>query len=110
MLHRRRFLQQAVTVAAGIQIVPRYVLGQGQTPPSAKLNIAGIGVGGQGGGVLNDMKQESIVALCDVDATKAGHTFKAFPDAEQFKDYRRMLEKRKDIEAVVVATPDHMHA
>ncbi|HYG34776.1 MAG TPA: Gfo/Idh/MocA family oxidoreductase [Clostridia bacterium] len=110
MMKRRTFLKTAVTVAAGFQIVPRHVLGQGVTPPSEKLNIAGIGIGGQGGGVLNDMKTENIVALCDVDWSKAAGTFKAFPNAERFKDYRVMLEKRKDIEAVMIATPDHMHA
>lgn len=110
MMKRRTFLRTAATIAAGVQIVPHHVLGQGEAPPSAKLNIAGIGIGGQGGGVLGDMKSENIVALCDVDWTKAAGTFKAFPKAERFKDYRVMLEKRKDIEAVMVATPDHMHA
>ncbi len=110
MMHRRQFLKAAAFAAAGFQIVPRHVLGQGQVPPSGRLNIAGIGVGGQGGGVLNDLKSENIVALCDVDWGKAGHTFKAFPNAERFKDYRVMLEKRKDIDAVMIATPDHMHA
>src|ERR1043166_8823932 len=110
MMKRRTFLKATVTAAVGFQIVPRHVLGQGQTPPSAKLNIAGVGIGGQGGGVLAEMKSENIVALCDVDWTKAAGTFKAFPNAERFKDYRVMLEKRKDIEAVMVATPDHMHA
>ncbi len=109
-MKRRTFLRTAATVVAGFQIVPRHVLGQGQTPPSEKLNIAGIGIGGQGGGDLNEMKTENIVALCDVDWQKAAHTFKAFPKGEQFKDYRVMLEKRKDIEAVMIATPDHMHA
>ena len=110
MMKRRIFLKAAATVAAGFQVVPRHVLGQGLTPPSEKLNIAGVGIGGQGGGVLNDMKSQNIVALCDVDWTKASGTFRAFPNAERFKDYRVMLEKRKDIEAVMVATPDHMHA
>ncbi len=110
MMQRRQFLQVAATAAVGFQIVPRHVLGQGQTPPSEKLHIAGIGVGGQGGGVLNDLKSENIVALCDVDWSKAGGTFNTFPKAERFKDYRVMLERRKDIEAVMIATPDHMHA
>ena len=110
MMQRRQFLSVTATAIAGFQIIPRHVLGQGETPPSEKLNIAGIGVGGQGGGVLNDLKSENIVALCDVDWRKAGGAFNAFPRAERFKDYRVMLEKRKDIEAVMIATPDHMHA
>lgn len=110
MIQRRAFLKAAATLAAGFQLVPRHVLGQGLTPPSQRLNIAGVGVGGQGGGVLGDMKSENIVALCDVDWAKAAGTFNAFPNAERFKDYRVMLEKRKDIEAVMIATPDHMHA
>lgn len=109
-MKRRRFLQTAATLAVGIHIVPRHVLGMGQTPPSEKLNIAGVGIGGQGGGVLNDMKSENIVALCDVDWGKAAGTIQAFSNAELFKDYRVMLEKRQDIDAVMIATPDHMHA
>ena len=81
MIKRRHFLKVSATAAFGFQIVPRHVLGQGQTPPSEKLNIAGIGVGGQGGGVLNDLKSENIVAMCDVDCGKAAHTAKAFPNA-----------------------------
>ena len=109
-MKRRTFLKATATLAVGFQIVPRRVLGQGVTPPSEQLNIAGVGVGGQGGGVLGDMKGENIVALCDVDWAKAAGTFNAFPKAERFKDYRVMLENRKDIEAVMIATPDHMHA
>src|SRR5215475_9748607 len=100
-MNRRAFLKRGCIIAAGVQIVPNYVLGQSQTPPSGRLNIAGIGIGGQGGGVLNDMRTENIVALCDVDWTKAAHTFNAFPAAEKFKDFRILLEKRKDIEAVM---------
>ena len=60
--------------------MPRHVLGRGLTPPSEKLNIAGIGIGGQGGGVLRDMATENIVALCDVDSNKAADTFKRLPE------------------------------
>jgi predicted dehydrogenase len=109
-MKRRTFLKLSATAALGFQFVPRHVLGQGATPPSEKLNIAGVGIGGQGGGVLSDMKSQNIVALCDVDWAKAAGTFNAFPKAERFRDYRVMLERRKDIEAVMVATPDHMHA
>jgi predicted dehydrogenase len=107
---RRDFLKASLALGAAVQIVPCHVLGQGLTPPSGKLHIAGIGVGGQGGGVLEEMKFENIVALCDVDSAKAGGTFGKFPGAKRYKDYREMLEKQKDIEAVMIATPDHMHA
>jgi predicted dehydrogenase len=113
MVNRRRFLAAAAGAAFGVQIVPRCVLGgAGQTPPSEKLNLAGIGVGGQGGGVLRVMAalEQNIVALCDVDWKYAAHTFKAYPKAELFKDYRLLFERRKDIDAVVIGTPDHMHA
>lgn len=112
MIHRRRFLAAAAGAALGVQIVPRHVLGAGQTPPSEKLNIAGIGVGGQGGSVVREMarQNQNIVALCDVDSKYAGHTFQAYPKAEQFRDYRVLLDKRRDIDAVVIGTPDHMHA
>ena len=108
---RRTFLGRTALAAATVSIVPRHVLG-GDGKPSAneKLNIAGIGVGGQGAGDLREMEGENIAALCDVDWKFAAHTFKRYPKAEVFKDYRVMLEKRKDLDAVMIATPDHMHA
>ena len=111
MIHRRRFLATTAAGVATFHIVPRHVLGgPGHKPPSEKLNIAGIGVGNQGGGDLREMAGENIVALCDVDHNYAAHTFRDYPKAEVFKDYRVMLEQRKDIDAVMIATPDHMHA
>ena len=113
-LTRRGFLTGSakVVAAAGIfSIVPRHVLGgPAQKPPSEKLGIAGIGVGGQGSGDLKEMAGENIVALCDVDTKYAANCFKTYSGAEVFKDYRVMLDKRKDIDAVMIATPDHMHA
>jgi predicted dehydrogenase len=109
-ISRRRILRAAGAVSA-FMVVPRHVLGMGQTPPSQKLNIAGIGVGGMGGGNIRNMAQtENIVALCDVDHRVAAGTFTAFPDAKVHTDFRRMLETQKDIDAVMVATPDHSHA
>jgi predicted dehydrogenase len=107
----RRDLLQGGLAAAAFTIVPRRVLGgQGNVPPSEKLNIAGIGIGGQGASDLNDVSSENIVALCDVDWDYAAHTFKQYPKAKQYKDFRVMLEKEKGIDAVVVGTPDHNHA
>jgi predicted dehydrogenase len=111
-LSRRDFMGSAAAAVAAFTIVPRHVLGQaGNRPPSEKLNIAGIGVGGQGGGDIDNVSSENIVALCDVDQEKAGGTFKKFPNAKVYRDYRQMLEKEnKNIDAVVIATPDHNHA
>ena len=92
-------------------ILPRHVLGgKKYVAPSDKLNVAGIGVGGQGGGDISQMKEENIVGLCDVDWERAARTFKKFPDAERYRDFRIMLDTEKDIDAVVIGTPDHVHA
>jgi hypothetical protein len=110
-MNRRTFFNGSVAAASSFIILPRHVLGgQGHTAPSDKLNIAGIGIGGMGSADLQDMRTENIVALCDVDWRYAAQTFEAFPDAARYKDYRVMLDKQKDIDAVVVATPDHTHA
>ena len=112
---RRRFLTATTASTAAFLVIPGHVLGlRGQTPPSNKLNIAGIGIGGQGGSdlasILKECPGEKIVALADVDWRHAGGTFKRHPDARRYKDYRKMLDEVKEIDAVVVATPDHMHA
>ena len=107
---RRRFLGMAGGTAA-VTIVPRSVLAAGGgAAPSDKLNITGVGVGGQGGWDLEELKDQNIVALCDVDWDYAAKTFKKYPNARQYKDFRVMLDKEKSIDAVVVGTPDHTHA
>ncbi|MHC4302215.1 MAG: Gfo/Idh/MocA family protein [Planctomycetota bacterium] len=109
-MSRRDFVGGAAAAAA-FTIVPRHVLGgAGHTPPSEKLNIAGIGAGGKGAGDIGGVSSENIVALCDVDDEKAAETYKKFPKAAKYRDFRKMLEKEKSIDAVVVATPDHVHA
>ena len=75
-----------------------------------KLNIACVGVGGQGQSDLRAVMHENIVALCDVDSVRAADSFRNLPDVPKYNDYRVMLEKQKDIDAVVIAIPDHMHA
>lgn len=78
--------------------------------PNEKLNVAAIGAGGKGASDIRNCDQENIVALCDVDWHKAAKTFDAYPNAKRYKDYRKMLEEMKEIDAVTVSTPDHMHA
>ncbi|MBK1829011.1 Gfo/Idh/MocA family protein [Haloferula rosea] len=108
--NRRRFIGTAGTTGL-FQIVPRHVLGgPNYTSPSEKLNIAGIGVGGMGHANMLACAKENIVALCDVDHKYAAKSFEAFPKAAVYKDYRVMFEKQKDIDAVLIATPDHTHA
>lgn len=112
-ISRRKFLKAGALTAAGLTIVPNTILGKsfGYTSPSDKLNIAGIGVGGMGRRNLANMKTENIVALCDVDWQYADKTFKDYPDARRFKDWRMMLDQMgSSIDAVMVATPDHTHA
>ena len=113
-LTRREFLGSVGVTAgigAGISIVPRHVLGgAGNTPPSEKLNIAGIGIGGQGRADLEALEGQNIVALCDVDWDYAAPVFKKYPAAKRYKDFRQMLDVEKNIDAVVIATPDHIHA
>jgi len=109
-IDRRGFLAGSAAAAA-VTVVPRHVLGgAGNTPPSEKLNIAGIGVGGMGKGNLRQLESENIVALCDVDHAYAAPVFKRYPKAKVYKDFRKMLDKQKDIDAVMIATPDHTHA
>lgn len=109
-INRRRFLVGTAMTAAAT-IVPRHVLGgAGNIAPSEKLNIAGIGVGGMGKSNIMQLESENIVALCDVDHEYAAETFKRYPKAKVYTDFRKMLDKQKDIDAVMIATPDHTHA
>jgi predicted dehydrogenase len=107
---RRRFLAGA-TAAATLTIVPRHVLGApGEPSANEKLNIAGVGVGGKGSGDVRSVPGENIVAVCDVDANQAARSAAQFPAAKVYSDFRKMLAAQKDIDAVMVATPDHNHA
>ena len=83
-----------------------------KTPsPNEKLDVAVVGVAGRGGANLGGVAGQNIVALCDVDANNLGKAGRRFPKAQTFADFRRMLDKvHKQIDAVVVSTPDHTHA
>jgi len=111
---RRKFIRDASVAATGFFIVPRHVLGRGYIAPSDKLNIAAIGVGGKGRENLDlafNKGAETIAALCDVDDRQAVRARKAWPKAPYYRDFRQMLDKEgKRIDAVIISTPDHMHA
>jgi len=156
---RRAFIGKTAAATAAFTIVPRHVLGgQGFTAPSDMVNVAGIGLGNQGGSDIRNIatpdvpitgrrglpgikfhrypgprpykraqsaitpnmmgeagsgktfKHANIYALCDVDKDYAGHIFAGYPKAKVYDDFRKMIDKEKDLDAVVIGTPDHTHA
>lgn len=111
-MNRRNFLKTSIAAYAGIQIVPRHVLGgQGFTPPSETLTKAVIGVGGMGRGHVTSINTAcKTLAVCDVDANHLKKAVElAGPDAKGYRDFREVLE-RKDIDIVHIPTPPHWHA
>jgi len=122
---RRNFIGSAATTAAAFMIVPRHALGgPGYIAPSDKLNIACVGIGGKGSSDFTSVAKENIIAICDVDATQfekckehiekeasdQTEIMKKFEKAPRYKDFRKMLDKEKSIDAITISTPDHTHA
>ena len=106
-------MKASATGLAAMTVVPNNVMGAalGHKAPSDKLNIAGVGVGGRGAGVLKGLEGENIVALCDTDWKYAKGTFDRYSKAQRFWDWREMYDKiGNQIDAVMCATPDHSHA
>ena len=108
-LSRRSFLRAGSAAAAAPLVIP----GRWRTSPNETLNVACVGVGGMGGSDLASVstgKNVRIAALCDVDAARLGAAAQKHEGAKTFADYRVLLDEMgKDIDAVVVSTPDHMH-
>jgi predicted dehydrogenase len=107
-MSRRTFLKQSAALASAAFFV-------NPTPAQAgeRVRVAIVGVNGQGGWNLGQVVQTGladIVALCDVDETRSAPVRRAHPKARFHTDYRRMLEQERDVQAVLVATPDHHHA
>jgi predicted dehydrogenase len=127
---RRDFVAGSASAMMSAMIVPRHVLGRGFQAPSDTLNFAIAGCGGQGMSNATELTSQNLVALCDVDfgyvdrqlAGRLRITNGKDPDtntlklrdqymgAKRYADFREMLDKQKDIDALVVATPDHAHA
>ena len=108
-MNRRRLLETSALAGVGALLTRT---GRAATPPRSpneKLNIGVIGIANQGEYDLSNVAGENIVALCDIDDNYLAAAAPKFPKAVTYNDYRKLLE-RKDIDAVVIATPDHTHA
>ena len=124
-MNRREFSRTAAATAAAALVVPRRILGgPGYQAPSDTLNIAVVGAGGMGAHNMSALTSENIVAVCDVDFEHVHRTLhpqgtlregwealkSAYDRAAHYHDFRVMLDRQKDIDAVLIATPDHVHA
>lgn len=113
---RRSFLQRSAAAASSafaFSVIPSHVLGAAGSPAANdKPNIAVIGIGGRGRSCINMIEKDvHFTAFCDVDDHRAAETMELYPDVKFYHDYRRMLDKEeKNIDGVLIATPDHMHA
>jgi predicted dehydrogenase len=106
---RRAFLQTAGAAGLGVCLLTRSSRAQSRSP-NDRLNVACVGIGGQGGVSVGACGGENIVALCDVDERSAGKASRV-PKAKFYKDWRRMFDEMGSrIDAVTCGTPDHMHA
>jgi len=106
---RRQFLY--TTAIAGAALATGCASAKPRRLSSAdKLNIGVVGAGGKGSSDTDHCASENIVALCDVDSSRAASQLKKYPKAKYYQDWRVMLEKEKGLDAVIVSTPDHTHA
>ena len=113
-MKRRSFVKQIAASSAAFSIVPSHVLGKTHVPPSDTLYVAAFGVGGRGAGVIRGMEatgKVKFVALCDVDDKRGAATYKRYPNVKRYRDFRKVYDEAlSDIDAIMVASPDHTHA
>ncbi len=108
-LTRRTFLMGSALAVAGLSTAGLAAKGK-RVSPNEKLRVAAIGAGGMGSGDIHGLGEtEDVIALCDVDWDRAAGTFKDFPKARRYRDFRVMLDKER-LDAVTISTPDHVHA
>jgi len=110
LLSRRRFLQAGAVTSMMTAASWSRVYGANE-----KLRVASVGVGGKGWSDLNGVAASpyvSVIALCDTDESKnfMGRAAEKFPAAQRLTDWRRLLDRAKEFDALTVSTPDHMHA
>ncbi|HZT80505.1 MAG TPA: Gfo/Idh/MocA family oxidoreductase, partial [Gemmataceae bacterium] len=106
---RRQFLRQSALVGAGLWAAGRLAPAADRSP-NEKLNIAIIGAGGRGAANTDAVQGENLVALCDVDEARLGPAAEKHAKARRYRDFRKLLDGAKDVDAVVVSTTEHTHA
>jgi len=106
-LNRRQFIRQTAA-ATGAWLVSLQAHAR-KLSPNDRLNIGMIGVANRAGADLQEVSTENIVALCDIDDNYLAAVKEKYPSSKTYNDFRRLLDQ-KDIDAVVVGTPDHTHA
>ncbi len=113
-IERREFLKHAILAGTATAVFNRSgsqrLVAAVTTSPQEKLNLAIVGVANKGAHNLDQLTHENIVALCDVDEAHLGPMAERFPKAAKYADFRQMFDKEKNLDAVVVSTPDHTHA
>jgi predicted dehydrogenase len=107
-MNRRHFLKTAAVAGAGLLILPSGSRA-GKNAPGAKLNIAMIGTWGRAEAHFGVVSNENVVALCDVNEQHLAGAAKRYPNAKTYVDWRKCLDQ-KDIDSVMICTPDHTHA
>lgn len=107
---RRQFLHTAALAAGGVAFVSCALQRARFVSPNAKLNIGVIGAAGKGASDTDNCAGENIVALCDADEKQAAGQLKKYPQARFYRDWRRMLDQEKTLDAVIISAPDHVHA
>jgi predicted dehydrogenase len=114
---RRDFLRTSAAVGAGLVLAPTILGAEAKTAAEKEINVALIGVGTEGGVLLNNtikMPGLKFVAVCDIWPYNQGRVVKLLKkykhDAKGYVDYKEMLDTEKNIDAVVIASPDCFHA
>src|SRR5262249_54030029 len=107
---RRQFLYYSALAASATALAGCASVQPRRISANEKLNIGAVGCGGKGSSDINCCSGENIVALCDVDDKTAAGQRKKLPNAKYYRDWRKMLEQEKTLDAVIVSTPDHNHA
>ena len=111
-MNRRGFVKNSAIAGTGFWLAGGIAASPAKASALEGLRFAGVGVGGKGGSDIDQAGQfGDVVAICDVDDNTLGKKGEKFTKAKKYNDFRKMLEEMgKDIDGVVISTPDHTHA